>query len=67
MAALVLQLEWTKPPSASEVPAAALPCIAALWPTKILRNVSNGCFGEAAIQHLDIWPRSGWDRNNQLG
>ncbi|RBW62873.1 hypothetical protein DS909_00090 [Phaeobacter gallaeciensis] len=40
--------------------------IAALWPAKILRNVSDGCFGEAAMQHLYIGPRSGLGRKRLL-
>jgi len=34
-----------------------------LWPTKMLHNVLNGCFGEAAVQHLDIWPKAGVGRS----
>ena len=30
----------------------------AFWQAKMLRNVSNGCFGEAAMQHQDIWADS---------
>jgi hypothetical protein len=36
---------------------------AALWPTKMLHNVLNGCFGEAAVQHLGVWPKAGVGRS----
>ena len=36
-----------------------------LWPTKTLHNVLNGCFGEAALQHLDIWPKSAVGRSRR--
>tara|TARA_R110002126_G_scaffold175617_2_gene324248 strand:+ start:1493 stop:1741 length:249 start_codon:yes stop_codon:yes gene_type:complete len=35
---------------------------AELWQTKMLHNVSNVCFGEAATQRLDIWPTAGLGR-----
>jgi hypothetical protein len=30
---------------------------------KMLHNVLNGCFGEAATQRLDLWPTAGVGRS----
>jgi hypothetical protein len=32
-----------------------------LWPTKMLRNLSNGCFEEAAAQRRIIWSKAVFD------